>query len=299
MLTCFHPVSIKRPNQEDPTDRINVPCGKCEACRLRYIQHWKYRAIYEVSKSKNSYFITLTYNDDVIPYDENTGAQVLVKAHYVLFLKKLRHYLYTRQGKYQINTKKRLKMRYIMAGEYGSKTNRPHFHAILIDVPWNGHENDHLNYTLEQVVKAWEYGFVKIGTVQPGAVDYVVSYIMGKVNWQHPYQPPFMRCSHGIGKAYVNIMKAWHLQYPNERTSMELGFGKKVTMPRYILDKIFDTDQKAHVTFIKTEKLNEIKEQQLKQFDDDRDKLEEWHQSLRKDAIRRFGDKKNKKNHCV
>lgn len=63
-----------------------------------------------------SCFVTLTYDDEHMPYGGD-----LHYRHFQLFLKKLRK----RLGR---------PVRYFMCGEYGDRLGRPHYHAILIGV---------------------------------------------------------------------------------------------------------------------------------------------------------------------
>lgn len=83
---------------------------------------------------KNNYFITLTYDDDHVPYkyvgDENGEAikiNELIRRDLTLFLKKLR-IDYQRKNNH-------IGIRYYASGEYGDRTYRPHFHILLFNCP--------------------------------------------------------------------------------------------------------------------------------------------------------------------
>lgn len=106
-----HPVLIK--GDQYRNDITPFPCGQCFHCRVNQSRIWQARLILEAQDSFDSTFLTLTYDDDNVPWDYN-----LVKEDLTLFLKRYR---------------KRLghKIRYFAIGEYGDKTWRPHFHLAI------------------------------------------------------------------------------------------------------------------------------------------------------------------------
>ena len=71
----------------------------------------------EVMEHEASCFITLTYNDENLP-----NPPVVSKREAQLFIKRLRKLLYPKL------------FRYYIVGEYGDKSNRPHYHALLFGV---------------------------------------------------------------------------------------------------------------------------------------------------------------------
>lgn len=107
---------------------IEVPCGQCIGCRLDYSRQWADRCLIEMKQHKESWFVTLTYNDLHIPMHEfldyNTGSveriASLQKRDFQLFMKRLRK-----------NYKYDNKLRFFAAGEYGTQSLRPHYHAII------------------------------------------------------------------------------------------------------------------------------------------------------------------------
>lgn len=99
-----------------------VPCGKCYECRqlqkndytVRALFHYRYYR--DVLKGK-TFFYTLTYNNDNLPTFK--GHQCFSKRDVQLFLKRLRKKL---SG---------LEFDYFITSEYGSRTFRPHYHALF------------------------------------------------------------------------------------------------------------------------------------------------------------------------
>lgn len=98
-------------------DIVQVPCGCCDECLAERSRHWAERCALEAKKSKNNYFVTLTYNDDQVP-QEGVSTKALSN-----FMRKLRKFF---PG---------VKIRFFGCGEYGGKTFRPHYHVILFNCP--------------------------------------------------------------------------------------------------------------------------------------------------------------------
>lgn len=110
-MKCPYPITVKNPL----LGYVQVPCGKCLICQRNLVHDWSMRMRYESQDSKSVYFITLTYDDEHLPINDN-GYVTLVKADLQKFFKRLR---------------KSIKVRYFAVGEYGSKFGRPHYHIIL------------------------------------------------------------------------------------------------------------------------------------------------------------------------
>ena len=98
----------RHPQDKIVSDFIELPCGKCIDCRIKYSKAWADRCMLEASYYDSNYFITLTYDDAHLPfssYDDNgviKQAPTLALRDFQLFLKRLR-----KQG---------YKFRYFMCG---------------------------------------------------------------------------------------------------------------------------------------------------------------------------------------
>lgn len=254
MRQCFSPLSLPRPNGNGPRDRISVPCGKCPACDLNRVEDFKNRALFEFKHSDNAFFITLTYDEENLPFDENLGIATLKKDDYQRFMKRLRkknEKVRLRYGSYQNNALNRLKLRYIFVGEYGPQNLRPHYHAILFNISIPPEVNQ-LNYVVNLITDCWTLGNIKIGHVEAGAIDYCVSYILGKRKHATSNQAPFMEASRrpGIGYEYVNKMRDYH----NGSGEVLMVHGNvKRRMPRYLSNKIFSDVSREHINQKKKE----------------------------------------------
>lgn len=109
-----------------------IPCGQCIDCRLSYAKEWAVRCVCESKLYPDNYcyFVTFTYDDEHLPtpisiLNRKTGSitrfSPLVKKDMQDFMKRLR--------------KRFSGVRYYLCGEYGSKNLRPHYHALLFNLP--------------------------------------------------------------------------------------------------------------------------------------------------------------------
>lgn len=157
---------IKKGYQDMP---VTLPCGRCIGCKLEYSKKWAIRCVHEASLYENNCFITLTYNDENLPY---AGDQpTLLKRDWQLFMKRLRK-------KYGSG------IRYYMCGEYGDQNLRPHYHAILFNFNFPDRQiiskRKYQLWTSEGLGSIWSYGFHTIGDVTFESSAYVARYILKK-----------------------------------------------------------------------------------------------------------------------
>lgn len=199
--------------------KIAFPCGKCPICAKRQATGWSFRLMQELKISASAYFITMTYDTSHIPITEK-GYKTLHKPDLIAFHKALR----------KLNP---LKLKYYQVGEYGTKTQRPHYHIILF------------NAKIDTIQKAWFKGSIHYGQVNEATVGYTLKYIQKKSSIIHhkndDRQPQFASMSKGIGIAYTQRKEIinYHNNDPINRTCMTIQDGVKVSMPRYYKDKIF------------------------------------------------------------
>ena len=172
-----------------------VPCGRCMNCRINKQRFWIGRLLCEASYYPESHFVTLTYDDDYMPVDDQDRG-VLDPRDFNLWIKRFR--------------KAAGSVRYFGVGEYGSKTWRPHFHAILF-----GQDSS----TIEQLVKgSWKFGFTTVKEFTTFRARYIVGYTLKKMTRKgDPYldgrPPEFARMSRKppLGAAFaLSMLKAYH-----------------------------------------------------------------------------------------
>ena len=247
-------------------DVIQLPCGQCIGCRLDRSRQWADRCMLELEYHDSAYFVTLTYDDEHVPIhkyvtDYSTGefdhSLSLNKRDFQLFMKRLR--------KHFPNDK----IRYFAAGEYGTNTLRPHYHAIIFGlhlndlVPYSRSEQGYQYYNSESFQKCWSdsdgnpIGFAVIGDVTWETCAYTARYIMKKLTGIDALyydmvniEPEFTLMSRrpGIARQYYDDHPdIYDHQFINIQT--EKG-GRKIKPPKYY-DKLFDVDQPEKMAEIK------------------------------------------------
>ena len=157
---------------------LQVPCNKCIVCKNKKIREWNARMMCETQLYDTPpMFVTLTYNDDHLPL---LGIE---KRDIQLFLKRLRERL-----EYLGYTNK---IRYVFCGEYGSKTQRPHYHGLIWNMPCLP-----IQMLLNLIENAWAYRctFAKYRTI-PNDFKFYRYEIPKKVK----------QYFHRLGYAYVKL----------------------------------------------------------------------------------------------
>ena len=68
-MKCLKPILLqKNVDRSLYPDGLEVPCGKCLACRITKRREWSLRMFHELHYHKDSSFVTLTYDDCNIPH---------------------------------------------------------------------------------------------------------------------------------------------------------------------------------------------------------------------------------------
>jgi len=225
---CLTPLVLNR----DKFDERTVPCNRCERCYARRASGWSFRLMQQDKVSISAHFVTLTYDTSHIPISDN-GFTTLSPRDLQLFFKRLRKY------HFQVGDRDR-SVKYYAAGEYGSIGKRPHYHVILF------------NSSELAVCNTWNLGAVHFGDVAEASVGYTLKYI-SKGRWKPMHKrddryKEFARMSKGLGANYITpAMKKWHLNDLENRMYCMIEDGKKIAMPRYYKDRIYNDEQREIV----------------------------------------------------
>ena len=212
--------------------------------------------MHEAATNDENSFLTLTYDDEHLP-----PYATLDKTHHQKFLKRLRK---QNQGK---------TIRFFHAGEYGGKTDRPHYHTILFghdfaDKKQLATRGEHTVYRSETLEKLWPQGNSEIGSVTFESCAYVARYIMKKTlgNEQTKKQryekfdpttgeiirlePEYATMSRRPG-----IGRSWLTKYKEEtyRADSVIMRGREMKPPKYY-DVQMDLDNPEQMLEIKTER---------------------------------------------
>lgn len=181
---------------------ILVPCGRCLLCRSKKASEWSFRAVCENKTSTSEpLFITLTYNNDNLPYDG------ISKIAVQLFMKRLRRNL-DRAGITH-------NLRYFAVGEYGTKSARPHYHLIF----WNFPNMRTMWERLRFIEKSWTLGFSYCVPCRSGAISYIMKYMRKEPTVPAGSNPNFFLSSRkdgGIGAAYARSMMSFYRANPQQ-----------------------------------------------------------------------------------
>lgn len=240
---CMTPITLKRKGEHD----THVPCGKCPDCVKGRISQWSFRLMQQERVAETSHFLTLTYDADHV-YITKKGFMGLNKRDVQLFLKRLRKAHDKEAARLRA---KPVTLKYYLVGEYGGRTHRPHYHAIIF------------NAILELIQPAWGLGDIHYGDVSGASVGYCLKYM------SKPHKFPmhanddriseFALMSKGLGKEYLTAEKiAWHQADAYNRMYCPIEGGKKIGMPRYYKERIYEKNQRKLIgEFIRKEQMKQ------------------------------------------
>lgn len=197
-MPCYHPVTgyqsakhltkngklklvfDQRLVQGQIYDVVKVPCGRCIGCRLDRSRDWAIRCVHEATLFDYNCFITLTYAEDKVPKNGSLDKRAFQK-----FMKRLRKKHKGKQPVYGTDIV-RYPIRYFMCGEYGTKFQRPHYHACLFNFDfedkelWSTRDGVKL-YRSEDLETLWTDGYATVGDVSYESAAYVARYCTKKI----------------------------------------------------------------------------------------------------------------------
>lgn len=164
-MLCETPILIKKSPHGNSKTYVPVPCGKCNICLNNRRKEWTIRLKEEFKVTGKALFVTLTYNDDHIPYSSESGCESVSKTDVQKFLKRLR---------------KDVKFRYYAVSEYGGQTERPHYHLLLFGLTMK---------SANLILKAWtlqgqEIGHVQVGVLSEAGIAYAAKYHITKLGFR-------------------------------------------------------------------------------------------------------------------
>lgn len=133
-----------------------VPCGVCPECLKKKQSAYVVRTIEEVKKRGSCCFVTLTYNDEHLP--KSDGIPTLCREHLKKWKREVRTQYYRKYEKAFPSYS------FILCGEYGPKTARPHYHGLLLGLD---------KFHLHLMSQYWEkhFGFVVFENVSTVSLD--------------------------------------------------------------------------------------------------------------------------------
>lgn len=258
-MPCYHPIpavqdepgqkprfNIKRGEQQ-----LALPCGKCIGCKSANALQWANRCMHEAGEWDHNSFLTLTYDDENLP--DQLQPRELQK-----FVKRLRKRASDSLG--AVDRDRSHGIRLFGCGEYGSTTNRPHYHLLLFNCGFpDRYQVGRGLYESPVVSELWPYGSNRIGEVTAASANYVAQYSLKKqaprdygayqvcvvdddgvyhYSTRYLVQPPFLRMS-----SRPAIGLRWLQKYARD---LEPGClvekAQQQTIPRYYRKKIKESD---------------------------------------------------------
>lgn len=234
---CTHTRLIKNPYSGKT---IRVACGKCPACLQEKANRNANRIRFHSSPGELALFVTLTYNNDFVPYirlsdlythpevlniyrgsividivnmfdfcydDLYTGKDLLPLSHCedtdkvgVLYYKDIQNFFKRLRQNLKRKFNYEFKISYFTCSEYGSVTLRPHFHIVLFCKASS-------YATLQSAISAsWTFAdrmrTEKFTEIAKDVSSYVASYVNGNLSLPNLLQIPAFRPSHSMSKNF-------------------------------------------------------------------------------------------------
>ncbi len=208
---------------------FQFPCRKCLPCRLNIAREKAVRCVHEAQIHDDNIFLTLTYSD------ENLKSPWLDYSDFQKFMKKLRKTV-------------QQKLNYVVTGEYGDISKRPHWHAIIFN--YRPHDTEYYYtsdggdrvYTSKIIDKIWQKNDPEkvpnqIGSVTIDSAGYVARYAAKKLthgqDQDHDYHPIHKTSSkRAIGRTWIE--KYYKRTFENGNVILPDGTPTKI--PRYYQD---------------------------------------------------------------
>lgn len=284
-MPCYHPLKGYRAFRPNPSTgkraivfnkshgfndlTLEIPCGQCIGCKLERSRNWAIRCVHEAQTHEQNAFLTLTYRPENLPTHGT-----LVKKHVQDFLKRYRRWL---------NSKK---IRYAYCGEYGEKTARPHYHALIFGHDFSDKEhhttiNGNCLYTSKKLEALWTHGHCLIGTVTFESAAYVARYVTKKITGPKASEhygeiintqtgeitprriPEFFHTSKkpGLGKPWLD--KYTSDVYPLDEVVLR---GKKLKPPKYY-NNLYEIAEPETYAKVKAARIAAGKKSQHNTFD--------------------------------
>ncbi len=133
------------------------------------------------------------------------------------------------------------KIKYYACGEYGTDTLRPHYHAVVFNLPHS------IIQDVTTLTATWGHGHVDLRPCSSGLIRYVTKYIM---KGRHEpltdcddRAPPFSLMSKKMGLNYLTPQMVQH-HVEKLISHVTLPGGTFTSLPRYFRDKIFSREEK-------------------------------------------------------
>lgn len=227
-------------------------CGQCMNCLIDKQQQWKFRLKKELQYNDLAFWVTLTYDDNMLRYSSDDRPKV----------SKLDCQNYFRQLRKSFNrVGLPVQMKYFLVAEYSPDLHRPHYHCLFLfrfDTPdYTLHQKLVFRQQIfEQIQKSWYHGFAYEKLFHNGVIGYLTKYVFKVAPDYSPPEPTFRLISKGIGVDYLYSLNK--SQVFNNAFKTADGY-----LPRYYRDKLFPSWRSLER--IREVKPWQVSEEQVKQ----------------------------------
>lgn len=166
-----------------------LSCGKCKHClQMKQSRNAKLVDI-EFKRNRYNYLLTITFNDehiDILDIKANYWNYSKVAKSQISNLSKIKIANIIKNIKNKLNRyyQEKIKLNYILCGEYGSNTKRAHYHIFIMinkPIPYLVKENVAGNHYKSKLIQSKQFGLYDIEPItnnQAGMVSkYITKYI--------------------------------------------------------------------------------------------------------------------------
>lgn len=275
-MTCFHPIKAFIVGETDNGKKLHkfvnkneqlieqitlngkiyteydlLPCGRCIGCLVERSRQWATRMMLELMYHERACFITLTYDDEHLNVREYVNQDgelcksfTLWKPDFQKFMKRLRRHYEPKE------------IRFFACGEYGGKTGRPHYHAILFGIDfsedryiWRASKDGYYSYRSPTLEKIWPFGISQIDDVTWNSCAYVSRYCTKKkYGRQNIYyqtfniEPEFNLMSRRPGIGHQYFVDHGDEVYINQEIFLRNNKGAMKVRPPAYFDRLYDIE---------------------------------------------------------
>lgn len=216
------------------------------------------RCVHEASLYDANSFVTLTYADEFLP-----KGGTLDRRAFPLFMKRLR--------------KECGSVRYFHAGEYGERTGRPHYHALLFGLRFADErevgvsDSSYPVFTSETLSALWTAGLSQIGAVSFESAAYVARYCVKKVTGSraaaHYQRVDAQGVIHQLEPEYATMSRRpgigfrWYEEFRGDvyRDDFVVRGGHEMSPPRFYDKKETELDE-ARMEVVKARRVRKYGE---------------------------------------
>lgn len=229
-----------------------VPCGKCYDCRRALANSFVLRCRSEYQHSVCSFFVTLTYDNKNVRYYNPCDRVARRKEidyiesvpfkyfgmykNFVLDKIDVSNFCKSMQDSIKRYSDSLL-FRYVLNGEYGLFTQRPHYHVLFFSPLFFNCQD------FSKVLQScWRFGNITVSPVTDSRINYVAKHFMKTdvgSSIQQSVSPIFQKRSTyngGIGRDLVTD-KSILINYNRDINFFQVG-RYKIGIPRYIRKKL-------------------------------------------------------------